>query len=64
MVLGDRFSFAVEHEERSMMYLYSGNLASLLWKSGNMLIREIKYTTEDDDANKNKTKNKRNMRFN
>ena len=47
-----------------MMYLYSGNLAILLWKSGNMLIREIKYTTEDDDANKNKTKNKRNMRFN
>ena len=62
--MGDRFSFAVEHEERTMMFLYSGNLAILLWKAGNMLIKEVNYTTADDEANKNKTMNKRNMRFN
>ena len=62
--MGDRFSFAVEHEERAMMFLYSGNLAILLWKAGNMLIKEVNYTTADDEANKNKTMNKRNMRFN
>ena len=62
--MGDRFSFAVEYEERAMMFLYSGNLAILLWKAGNMLIKEVNYTTADDEANKNKTMNKRNMRFN
>ena len=65
MVIGDRYSFAVEHEEHRLMYLFSGNLAILLWKAGNMLIREIKYTTEEAEANKTKrTLNNRTMRFN
>ena len=47
------------------MYLFNGNMAILLWKSGNMLIREIKYTTDEDEANKNKRAlNKRTMKFN
>ena len=47
-----------------MIYLFNGNTAMLIWKSGNMLIREITYQNEEDEANKNKTKSKRNMRFN
>ena len=37
--MGDRYSFAVEHEAPSMLYMFSGNLAILAWKSGNMLIK-------------------------
>ena len=70
VVMGDRYSFAVEHEAPSMLYMFSGNLAILAWKSGNMLIKvgtvgwntennnfvfqEIKYITEDDEAKKKK----------
>ena len=39
VVIGDRYSFAVEHEAPSMLYVFSGNLAILAWKSGNMLIK-------------------------
>ena len=39
VVMGDRYSFAVEHEAPSMLYMFSGNLAILAWKSGNMLIK-------------------------
>jgi len=64
VVIGDRYSFAIDHEDFGMMYLFNGNLAMLIWKSGNMLIREIKYQSEDDKNNKIKSKSKRNMRFN
>ena len=63
-IIGDRYSFAIDHEDFGMMYLFNGNLAMLIWKSGNMLIREIKYQSEDDKNNKIKSKSKRNMRFN
>ena len=39
VVMGDRYSFAVSHEAPSMLYMFSGNLAILAWKSGNMLIK-------------------------
>lgn len=66
VIIGERYSFAVEHEVRCMMYLFCGNLAILLWKSGNVLVKEIKYLTEEEDAKKkNKTVlGKRNMIFN
>ena len=47
MVIGDRYSFAIDHEDFGMMYLFNGNLAMLIWKSGNMLIREIKYQSDE-----------------
>ena len=69
-MIGDRYSFAVDHEAPSLLYMFSGNLAILAWKSGNMLIKleswvrrlivyivlfqEIKYINEDDEAKKRK----------
>ena len=69
-MIGDRYSFAIDHEAPSMLYMFSGNLAILAWKSGNMLIKleswvrrlivyivlfqEIKYINEDDEAKKRK----------
>ena len=65
VIIGERYSFSLEYEAQSMLYLSNGNLAILAWKCGNMFIKEIKSSTEGDEAKK---KNKgvmgqRNMRF-
>ena len=61
VIIGERYSFAVEYEAQSMLYLYHGNLAILAWKCGNMLIKEIKSPAGGEEK-KNKG-GKRNMRF-
>ena len=64
MIIGERYSFAVEYEAQSMLYLFHGNLAILAWKCGNMLIKEIQSPTQGEEAKKNKgALGKRNMRF-
>ena len=52
VVMGDRYSFAVEHEAPSMLYMFSGNLAILAWKSGNMLIKvgTVGWNTENNNS--------------
>ena len=64
MIIGERYSFAIEHEAQSMLYMFNGNLAILAWKCGNMLVKEIRSLTDLDEAKKkNKVVGKRNMRF-
>ena len=65
MIIGERYSFALEYEAQSMIYLFNGNLAILAWKCGNMMIKEIRSPPEGDEAKKKKkgALGKRNMRF-
>jgi len=49
VVVGERFSSCLSHEQPSLLYMYSGSLAVLAWKAGNMLHRELLLTYKQEE---------------
>jgi hypothetical protein len=41
VVVGERFSFSLDHEGPGLLYLHSGSLAILVWKAGSLLLKVL-----------------------
>ena len=39
VVVGERFSFSIDHEAPYLFYFFNGNVCIVAWKSGNMLLK-------------------------
>ena len=39
VVVGERFSFSIDHENPYLLYMYNGSYCIIAWKCGSVLLR-------------------------